>query len=143
MCTFPYSVGRAGYDNLYWDILGNRKEAKRIAAYALPKRPTSLASLLLRIAAGGMLAAALSIGLFGMSASTDAQAADPPIVVHFDGEPLELDIAPNLQAGTTLVQMRPIFEALGMELTWNPGARTITAVKEGYHLSMTLDSDRA
>ncbi len=90
-----------------------------------------------------MLAAALLFGLFGLSASADAQAADPPIVVHFDGEPLELAIAPNLQAGTTLVQMRPIFEALGMELTWNPATRTITAVKEGYRLTMTLDSNHA
>ncbi len=90
-----------------------------------------------------MLAAALLFGLFGLSASADAQTADPPIVVHVDGEPLVLDIAPNLQEGTTLVQMRPIFEALGMELAWNPGARTITAVKEGYLLTMTLDSDQA
>ncbi len=100
----------------------------------------NVVSRLLKLAVGGVFAALLLKGLLGGAA---AQAADSPIVVHVDGEALDFNIEPNLQAGTTLVQMRPIFEALGLALIWDPSTRSITATKEGYTLSMTLGSDIA
>ncbi|TYP70193.1 copper amine oxidase N-terminal domain-containing protein [Paenibacillus methanolicus] len=46
--------------------------------------------------------------------------------VYLNGEPLALDASPVTRGGTTLVPFRPIFEALGIPVTWDPQQRQIT-----------------
>jgi len=98
-------------------------------------------NLLMKFVAAAMLAAVMLLA--GLLGGKEANAAESKIFVSYDGNELEFAVEPNLSQGTTLVQMRPLLEALGMELTWDPVTRNITAVKDGYELFMTLGSDIA
>lgn len=96
----------------------------------------------LKVLIAGLFTALLVAGLL-LGGSAKAHAADGPIKVFIDTKELHVDIEPNLNKGTTLVQMRPIFEALGMELKWDSATKQISAKKEGISLSMTLGSSTA
>lgn len=53
----------------------------------------------------------------------------PPGVIKVDinGSPLQMNVAPAIIAGHTMVAMRAIFEALDTTVQWNPTGHTITA----------------
>lgn len=48
-----------------------------------------------------------------------SHAALKPIDVFVNDEQIAFSIDPDIKGGTTIVQMRPFFEALGMEVTWS------------------------
>ncbi len=91
-------------------------------------------------AAGIVLLAAILLA--AIHAKT-AYANSKPIDVYVNDEPVAFAIEPDIKAGTTVVQMRPLFEALGMDVTWNGKDRTVTAEMEGVRLLLTLDSQAA
>ncbi|WP_334075947.1 MULTISPECIES: stalk domain-containing protein [Paenibacillus] len=66
-------------------------------------------------------------GLWGIQPSRTEAA--PAVQILLDGYPLNASAEPTVINGTTLVPFRSISEALGIPVTWNAKARTITAVK--------------
>lgn len=57
---------------------------------------------------------------------------DPPpmiVDVQINGELLDLDPAPFVDNGRTLVPMRPIFEALGASVQWSDTDRRVTGTR--------------
>lgn len=70
-------------------------------------------------------------------------AAAEGITVNIEGKPLSFDAEPFIEDGTTFVPMRAIFEALGASIDWDNDTRTVTSVKDGNEISLTIDSDIA
>ena len=61
------------------------------------------------------------------------------IVVYLDGKMINFDQKPIIESGRTLVPMRAIFEALGLDVEWNNAKRRITATDdEGTLIIMTI-----
>ncbi|MBD2844275.1 trypsin-like peptidase domain-containing protein [Paenibacillus sp. IB182496] len=94
-----------------------------------------------------LLATLLALSpLTGYGAQTAAAAsstAQSAITVYLDEEPLALDPAPVLRANTTLVPMRPIFEALGAGITWVQQTQTVIAGKDGRIISIKVGAGQA
>ncbi|WP_158301903.1 copper amine oxidase N-terminal domain-containing protein [Paenibacillus mesophilus] len=65
------------------------------------------------------------------------------IEVYTDKQPVEFSIDPLLEDGTTLVQLRPLFESLGIEVSWNGETQTVSGKKEGRSFSLTINSKTA
>jgi hypothetical protein len=67
----------------------------------------------------------------------------PVIKVNINGSPLQLDVAPMIVNGRTLVPLRPIFEALGAMVQWNPADQSITAIKGSTTIKLQIGSTAA
>lgn len=79
-----------------------------------------------------------------MISSTEANANNEKTIhVILNEERLEFSIDPYLTEGTTLVQFRPLFEAMDIQVTWNQQEKSITGMKEDFLLEMKVDSDIA
>jgi len=70
-------------------------------------------------------------------------AAQPPITVVLDGEPLTLDAPPIQVAGRVLVPLRGIFERLGASVSFDPLAQTVTARRGTVVIVLRLGSREA
>ncbi len=70
-------------------------------------------------------------------------AYDGNVSVQLNGQELVFAQAPIIQNDTTLVPMRTIFEALGMDVSWNEGNSSVTAVKNGKSVFVTVGSKSA
>lgn len=83
-----------------------------------------------------------SILLCTLFLSTTFQSiASTNVKVYFDGKLMEFgtnanDPAPYIKEGRTLIPFRRIFEALGMDVSWDPTLRMVTA--NGNDIEMTL-----
>lgn len=62
------------------------------------------------------------------------------ISIYINGQKAEYQVMPYLQAGTTMVPMRGIFEQLGAEIHWNADTKTVHATKEHRDISLTIGS---
>lgn len=71
------------------------------------------------------------------------RAEDPGIAVVVNGQRLNLDVAPVIVEGRTLVPLRAIFEALGAVVSYDPDTRTITATRAGVTVVITVGEGRA
>ncbi|MFC4103254.1 stalk domain-containing protein [Paenibacillus xanthanilyticus] len=67
----------------------------------------------------------------------------PQTKVYLNGKPLALDASPIMRGGTTLVPFRPIFEALGIPVAWDPQQRQITGRGGQTDIVLTLGSRAA
>lgn len=56
---------------------------------------------------------------------------------------LKFDVKPLVKSRTTLVQMRPLFEYLGAEVTWHAATKQIEATKGKTKIRLTLGSKQA
>lgn len=75
--------------------------------------------------------------------SLSAAAAEQPITVLIDQQKLNLSSSsPVKDNDSILVPMRPIFEKLGLELTWDAKTSTITASKEGLSIKLQIGSKK-
>lgn len=81
--------------------------------------------------------------LFVFAFLPTAFAEDKPIAVSIDKVMLKLDIDPVIVDGTTLVQFRPIFEKLGLAVTWDATTRTVTGKKNNLDISLAIDRHTA
>lgn len=63
--------------------------------------------------------------------------------VSYNGEKIAFDQIPVIENGRTLVPLRAIFEKLGAEVSWNDATKTVTAVKDGTAITLTIDSTSA
>lgn len=79
----------------------------------------------------------------GHSQAEAAETSPIRVMLNEETTPLSFTVDPVSRQGTTLVQMRPLFEKLGMELTWNQATGTVKAVKSGTELTLKLGSKTA
>lgn len=96
-----------------------------------------------KIGAGLLLffALLLTAGFWGLKqANADAPA---PIKVAVDTEWVTFSVNPLLDGGTTLVQMRPLFEKMGITLNWDQRNQTITGQKGAMSFTLKVDSSKA
>lgn len=84
---------------------------------------------------------ALSLAALFVVPPVISRAEDPTVRFAVDGR-----LAPQtgvLVGGTTMVPMRPIFEALGARLTWDAANNSVTAVKSDTTIRLTIGSATA
>ncbi len=77
-----------------------------------------------------------ALALDNKAAKGDSKDVD----IWVDDEYIEMDVAPAIIEGRTMVPVRAIFEALGAEIEWNQETKTATAVLDNTTVSITLDS---
>lgn len=74
----------------------------------------------------------------GIVAAAPAMAADQ-IAVFLNGNPISFDVPPLIINDSTMVPVRAIFEALGANVNWNNETRTVTSVRDGVTVTLTID----
>jgi hypothetical protein len=70
-------------------------------------------------------------------------AIETQIQVHVDGQKMKFDEQPFIENGSTLVQFRPIFEKLGLQIKWDGDTRTITGSADGVNIRLQIDQPAA
>lgn len=63
------------------------------------------------------------------------------ISVLLNGNTIAFDVHPQIINNRTMVPVRAIFEALGASVEWNQETQTVTAIKGGTTVKLTIDSD--
>ena len=63
------------------------------------------------------------------------------VEIYIDGEKLECEATPVNIDERVLVPMRAIFEALGVEVSWNGAERTVYAARGDEFMGLTVDSN--
>ena len=63
--------------------------------------------------------------------------------LYLDGQPLAMDVPPEVRDGRTMVPIRAVAEALGADVDWDQGTGRITLTRAGSTVVMTLDSAEA
>jgi hypothetical protein len=63
------------------------------------------------------------------------------ISVILNGNTIAFDVQPQIINDRTMVPVRAIFEALGASVDWNEETRTVTAIKGGTTVKLTINSD--
>lgn len=76
------------------------------------------------------------------AAKTNA-ADQPPLKVFVDTVRISFQVDPLLTDGTTLVQFRPLFEAMGMNVKWDEALRLVTGSKSGLIIELRIDDPHA
>lgn len=95
-----------------------------------------------KVVAVSVLSALLAVGYFGNASAV--KALSPSIIqVRVDDQELKLAVPPYNEKGTVLVPMRPLFEALGIGLQWDPASRTVQGNRDGLSFKLTIDSKQA
>lgn len=82
----------------------------------------------------GLLFAVVVIAFMLLYAQTASAAAS----VYTDKKQVPFSVEPTIKNGTTLVQLRPLFESLGIELDWNASSKTVTGTKGASTFSLTI-----
>ncbi|MBJ6361468.1 stalk domain-containing protein [Paenibacillus sp. GCM10012307] len=99
--------------------------------------------LVLSLFAVGLAAAPLSGLQAVQTASAASTAVQSKIQVYLDGKKIAFQPDPIQEKGTTLVPMRPLFEALGANISWNEQTQTVIAKKDNTVISLKIGSTRA
>lgn len=89
----------------------------------------------------GFLIFVLVVGFIIVSPKTVSASGD--IKVLLDGRELSFDVPPQIIEGRTLLPLRAIFEALGLEVGWDDVTKIITGTTEGKEIILKLDSKEA
>jgi len=79
--------------------------------------------------------------LSGIVLAVYASASDVKVTINGEELTFDRDQAPIIEKKRTLVPMEPILEALGAQVDRNPETQTVTAVKDGIVITMTVGSD--
>lgn len=83
---------------------------------------------------------ALCIMLLIPALSNAEAATEKPIPVYYNDEAIQFHIDPISLQGTTLVEFRPIFEKLGLQITWNQETKTVRGYKQGLSVELQVGS---
>lgn len=83
----------------------------------------------------------LAFGFMTVLPKTTYTSSD--IKVLLEGKELSFDVSPQVIEGRTLLPLRGIFEALGLEVGWDEATKTITGTKEGKEIVLKLGSKDA
>ncbi|MDB5054518.1 MAG: hypothetical protein JWM44_2568 [Bacilli bacterium] len=60
--------------------------------------------------------------------------------VYVDGDQIAFSVDPTIDNGTTLVQFKPVFEKLGLTVTWNGDTQTVTGTTYNLNIQLTIGS---
>jgi len=71
------------------------------------------------------------------------EAENGPIKVYVDTTRIQFAQDPLVEDGTTLVQLRPLFEALNISLGWDGEKQIVTGTKTGLTFTLPIDSSEA
>lgn len=74
---------------------------------------------------------------------SESFAKEREIYVFLDGDQMEFTNSPFVKNGTTLIEFRPIFEALGLTVKWDAKRKKVTGTKKGLKIEMTLNNRTA
>lgn len=96
----------------------------------------------------------LIIGIFFMGSFTSSFATSEDVNVNvlmtldsewamINSEPFKLEQAPIIIGGRTMVPLRFITEALGLEITWEAETRSVLVEKDGSIIRLFIDSHKA
>jgi len=85
------------------------------------------------------LVAVLVLAGLQVQAPSPAQAYSPVSLV-VDGNPVAPDVPPQIREGRTMVPVRFVGEALGLDVTWNGATREVTASSGDTTVLLTIDS---
>ncbi|MBB6735330.1 stalk domain-containing protein [Cohnella zeiphila] len=101
-------------------------------------------STIIRKGTGMLTVAAFFLFAFAVLGASRAHAAESaPIKVAVDMSLVPFQVQPYTENGTTLVQIRPLFEAMGVALDWKPGGNEINGKKGDRAFTLTLGSKKA
>lgn len=70
---------------------------------------------------------------------TDVWVDPHAVLVEVNGRPLELEVPPELSAGSCFVPAREVWEALGAAVTWDANRREVVVGKDGLTLRLLVD----
>lgn len=85
----------------------------------------------------------LLLSLLSISLSGIVSATEEPIKVYNDGNQIKFSTNPVSESGTTLVQFRPVFEALGISIEWDAESQTITGKKADLEIILKINDSTA
>lgn len=63
--------------------------------------------------------------------------ADPAILLN--GQKISFDVPPALDQGRVMVPFRATFEAMGATVNWDSSSQTVTALKDGTEIKLTVN----
>jgi len=66
-----------------------------------------------------------------------------PIKVYMDNKELQMDVAPIIESGRTLVPIRAISEAVGADVSWDSSTQTVTISTSDKDISLKINSTSA
>lgn len=69
--------------------------------------------------------------------------ADTSMKVFLNNKEITFTVAPTLINNRTMVQVRPLFEALGLQVNYDNKTKTITGIKEKKRITLQLDNNKA
>ncbi|GAA4830028.1 hypothetical protein GCM10023310_03800 [Paenibacillus vulneris] len=78
-----------------------------------------------------------------LMSTTAAFAQDSPITVYVDDRPISFQESPTIVEGTTLVPFRPIFEQLGIGVSWDGSTQTVSGQKDRWSIQLTIGQTQA
>ena len=88
-----------------------------------------------------LLVSLMIIFALGFSGSqVFAEEVSKPVQVYVDGDLIPFTVNPLLEEGTTLVQFRPVFEKLGLKVTWDGTTQTVTGTTYNLKIQLTIGS---
>ncbi|WP_193726540.1 copper amine oxidase N-terminal domain-containing protein [Paenibacillus guangzhouensis] len=87
-----------------------------------------------------VMGAIMLAAIFMLLIPSTAESKEKQIEVYTDQQPVAFSVAPLTYNGTTLVQLRPLFEALGIDIAWDPQTETISGKKGNQTFSLKLNS---
>ncbi|NOV03225.1 copper amine oxidase N-terminal domain-containing protein [Paenibacillus planticolens] len=70
-------------------------------------------------------------------------ASEEPVSVFINGVQMNFNQMPIVDEGTTLVQLRPIFEAIGLIIGWDENTQTITGTAQGKKIVLKIGDTNA
>lgn len=90
--------------------------------------------------AAAVIRALQAKGIKVQTVKTEVPPKNTDIRVNLDANRVPFDAPPFISNGTTLVQFRPVFDRLGLQISWDEQTRTITGVKEGVQVQLQIDN---
>ncbi|WP_256865401.1 stalk domain-containing protein [Paenibacillus sp. 32352] len=70
-------------------------------------------------------------------------AAEEPVKIFVDTTKIAFQVEPQIIEGTTLVQFRPLFETMGMEVKWDEIRQQVTGSRPGLSIALTINDSKA
>lgn len=88
-----------------------------------------------------MLSIALIFALFTIPSFVSGE--ESGISVYYESAKLKFDVEPIIVDGRTMVPLRAIFEAFGMDVSWDDLAKKVTATKDNLKIELVIGSTSA